>query len=196
MLGVVIILIINAGAISYEKKTGVLSQILSGKNRDKWIRNKIIHNGLFAIFITALLYTSYYYQLIKLYNLENFDASVQSLMIFEKYPFDVPIWAFIIIDFMLKAILLMAVGGIAFLVSTMSNYDVGYLATLIIIIPYFLYDLGIEFFAYISIPRYIAFMPYWMEEKYNYNLIADTLIVLVGIVSYIYAGYRLTKKRR
>ncbi len=189
LLCIVLMLIINAGAVSYEKKNGMLCHIRAAKNRDIWIKNKILYNGIFSFFITMLLYTEYYYELVKLYKLSDFGVSVQSLQIFDKYPLDVPIWAFILLDFILKWVILTAVGGLAFLISAVFNYEIGYFLSLIIIMPHLLYKLGNGIFSYISIPKLMAFMPFWTEGKFSYNLAGDLVIICIGIVSYI-CGYR------
>lgn len=191
LLCIVLMLMINVGAVSYEKKNGMLCHIRAAKNRDGWIRNKILYNGIFAFIITMFLYTEYYYELIKLYKLSDFGVSVKSLQMFDKYPLDIPIWAFIILDFILKLIVLEAVGGLAFLLSSIFSYETGYFVSLIIIMPHLLYKLGISIFSYISVPKLMAFMPFWTEGKCLYNLAGDVAVICMGIAGYIYT-YRKT----
>lgn len=186
MLCIIVMLTINAGTLSYEKRKGMMKHIRASKNRSEWIKRKIIRNGLFATFITMIMYGWYYYELIKLYKLGNYNISIQSFAMFDKYPLDIPIWGFVVLDLLLKIAVLMAVGGVAFLISGMFNYEVGYFVALLVILPHLLYKLGISVLSYVSIPKIMAFFPYWMEGKGIYNMTVDVIIIVIGAISYAY----------
>ncbi len=191
----ILMLVMNAGIVSYEKRKGMLSCIIAAQNRIKFVRNKLLYNGAFAAFVTMLFYGEYYYELIKLYELKDFNISVLSLSMFSAYSLDIPIWGFIALDLVLKIAVLTAIGGAAFLLSYICSYEMGYLASFIMVIPHFLYKLGISVFAYISIPRLIAFMPFWQEDRGGYNFMADMVLIVVGIICYIYTFYKLVYRR-
>lgn len=194
MLCIIVMIFINVGALSYEKKCGMLCNIRVTKNRMRWIKNKMLYNGVFASIVVIILYGWYYYALVQLYDLTDFNASIQSLTMFANYVLDIPIWGFIALDLLLKIIVLIAIGGIAFTISAMFNYDVGYLAGLIMVLPHFLYELGIDMLSYFSLPKLMAFMPFWLEGRITYNLIADIIIIIIGVLGYIYTSYRFVRK--
>lgn len=194
MLCIMVMLLANIGAISYEKKNGMLYHICTAQNRMRWIRNKILYNGILAALTAMILYGWYYYDLIQLYRLTDFNASVQSLPMFANYVQDIPIWGFAALDLALKIIVLIAIGGMAFTISAIFNYDVGYFAELLIIMPYFLCELGMNIFSYISVPKIMAFMPFWLEGRAAYNLAADIIVIIIGIIGYIYGAYRIVRR--
>lgn len=194
MLCIVVMLVSNIGAVSYERKCGVISNIRASKNRVRWIVKKILYATILASVITLFIYGWYYVCLVKLYRLEDYGVSIQSLMMFKDYPFDIPIWGFVAIDMLLKLILLVAVGGIAFAISSVFSYDIGYFVGIIVILPHLLCELGITALSYVSLPKIMAFMPYWVEGKVAYNIIADIVIIGIGIAGYLYGYYRTVIK--
>lgn len=194
MLCIIVMILTNIGAVSYEKKCGMLCNIRVTKNRMSWIKNKILCNALFATIVVMILYGWYYYTLVKLYDLTDFNVSVQSLTMFANYALDISIMGFVILDLLLKIIVLIAIGGIAFTISASFNYDIGYFIGLIMILPHLLYELGVDILSYISLPKMMAFMPFWLEGRVTYNLIADIIIIIIGVLGYIYASYCIVTK--
>ena len=193
---IIIMLAVNSGALSYEKNKGMIGHIRAAGNRNRWIKRKILCNGIFASVIAVVMYGWYYYELIKLYRLEEFQVSVQSLRIFSAYPFDIPIWMFVLLDFVLKVIVLMAIGGIAWLISSLFRYEVSYLLSFMVIMPHFLYKLGINVLANCSVPRLMAFMPFWLEGRCVHIIVVDIILVVMGVTGYIYGSKCIITKNR
>lgn len=180
-LCIILALFICSGTISYERKNMMMAQLHSTALRNKWLKRKMLIN---AVIISAVVFginAFYYHKIIDLYKIADCSILLQSIRMFEKFPIIMSVRTFIVLDILIKIIYVNLIGSIGCIISFKFKYEMGYLISIVLILPYFAYKMGIRIFGYLSMPRYIALIPMWTTGNIKVYLYAVFFVILLGV---------------
>lgn len=187
-LNLIAAVIISCGFISYEKKVMVHKIIVTCSERRRWLVKKILVQVMLVFLFALFTYGVYYVKLWQRYNYDDITAPLKSIMEFENYLINPTIFGFVILDFINKMLLLISVQLFFSVISIYVKYLFGFVTGAIILIPHLLYMIGFNYIHRLSIPRFIAFFPYVMENVsvMNSYWLVFVPVIIMGITAYIY----------
>ena len=73
------------------------------------------------------------------------------------------------------------IGSIGYIISLKFKYDMGYLISIVLILPYFAYKMGIRIFGNLSIPRYVSLIAMWTTGNIKVYLYVAFFVILLGV---------------
>ena len=184
-LCIVASILISSTFYSYEKKSGMLSIIKTSDLRNKWCAKKYLTGCMVLSVFTLAEYFIYYRKLFSLYDLKDVSFAVQSLEIFSKVPFKIPLWAFLLMDMLLTLIALVLVGIIISDLTAKLSYVYSMLAGFVIIVPQLLYMLGIQGAKEWSLCTYISGIMAYNGAGVSLHYIILAVLGWLGIWAFI-----------
>ncbi len=192
LINVLAVVVICAGFLSYERKSGMERIACSCKERRRWLVRKILVNICLIGVFEGITYGIYYYKLTGIYDFANIHVPLKSLSMFEGYPVNVSILGFIVVDLFVKLLALTALSVLIDAISKKISYIYCVLVGLMIVLPQLLYMLGFNTMDRLSVGRYVAFLPVYNggELRLYYIVFA----VLLGLSACLL--YRIIKKQK
>lgn len=163
LYAVLAVILLTAGSLSCERKTGLQEQLKSGINgRGPLIRRKLLVNEAVVLLVGGAVYGYYFRQVGRAFVLENLDCSILSIELLKHFPVNISIRAYLVFSFLLKLLLLSALMLMVTAVSLCVRYKYTVLAALALLCPHLLYLLGFEGFRYFSA---VLPMDNWQMER-------------------------------
>ena len=155
------IILILSGAFAFEKKCGMNVLLRTYQNRKKeWTYKAILVLVVtFVIWLVAVIIN--WANIIHIYDFNQLNAPIQSLMEFENYPLEISISAYILFTMLYRLVLLISVAYIVFCISAFMDYMKSIIVSVIFLIPYLLYVLKLDIMFYLSIVPAFDFNRYW-----------------------------------
>lgn len=175
------------GLFSFEKRQGMEPLVRTTVNGRKLLFRR--KSEAAVIIVTLVFFTAYIpnlIQLARIYAFDNLEACIRSLEQFAVFPFNISIGGFIILSCAVKYLLLLSVAMYIVLVSVFMEYRKSMLASLVILVPYFLETAGIKSFGVLSLID--AFnMPYFFISHGGSAVvyIVYGAVIAAGVVCFI-----------
>lgn len=185
------IILTAAGAFSYERKCGMYQLGRTCSNRKKVWLNKAgtILLTTFIIWLVSMVLN--WVNIADVYDFNQLSAPIQSLMQFEKFPFEISIGAYIVFCQIFRLVLLTSISFVVLSLSIYLKYIMAIVVSVLLLIPYILYLFDIKIMYYTAIVPAMDFNRYWCD--FGTKLYGYTMPVII-IVSGIAMGYMCYKK--
>lgn len=192
MIELFVLILLLSAIFSQEQLSGMKIKIRTTKKGRFYFWSKKIEVILLYSFLVNLLVWAFewiYYSMN--FPMHNLSAPIQSLDLFEDITFSCSIGGFLMILFMLRWILLIAVGNIiSFFSVHFSQIATLCMTTMIFLGPAALLLLGVPSLEKVSVANLIAFMEIFLgTNRYGGLVVGIIIFLLIGIVSFIFSGY-------
>lgn len=152
---IMIILIISlSNVLAMDLKNGAIKIIGSSKHgRTKGVIYKYLISFIVIIVVVAIFNISNYAIVYKLYGINNLNAPIQSIQLFNSFPFKISIFSFIALKDFLMLLGLMIMGICILMISTvLRNYTLAIIvSSIIFIIPLIIGIVGIDILNYFTL---------------------------------------------
>lgn len=180
LVNILAAIVLSAGFLSYERKSGMRPLAFSCFGRKRWlIRKLLVSWGLIALF-EGITYGIYYSKLIQVYRFEHLSAPLKSLPMFADYPINPSILGLIVIDLLMRFVFLAAVSACISAISIRISYLYCVLLGLIATLPQLLYMLGFQGLDLLSIGNYAAFFPLYHMGSIGLNAYKLVFVLLAA----------------
>ena len=189
LLSIFCIIIISANVFAFEKRSGMYKSLMASyRGRGYLFSKKLVAVSLVSLLIWLCFMSVELYDVFSQFSLDNLDAPMKSLEFFSNAPFNISLGGFVVIMYLSRLIMMLAVTYIVCLASVSSRYELGaVLSAVILLVPSALYAVGIEIFAYASVSIPVAFTElYNTLDGYTF-LIPLVLLTALGVVSIVIA---------
>lgn len=133
------IILTAAGAFSYERKCGMYQLGRTCSNRKKVWLNKAgtILLTTFIIWLVSMILN--WVNIIDVYDFNQLSSPIQSLMQFEKFPFEISIGAYIVFCQIFRLVLMTSISFVVLSLSIYLKYIMAIVVSVLLLIPYILY---------------------------------------------------------
>lgn len=185
------IILTAAGTFSYERKCGMYQLGRTCSNRKKVWLNKACTILLTTFIIWLVSMVLNWVNIADVYDFNQLSAPIQSLMQFEKFPFEISIGAYIVFCQIFRLVLMTSISFVVLSLSIYLKYIMAIVVSVLLLIPYILYLFDIKIMYYTAIVPAMDFNRYWCD--FGTKLYGYTMPVII-IVSGIAMGYMCYKK--
>lgn len=188
---VFVIILLIAGEFSYERTCGMYVLGRTSKERNKIWRNKTIKMFLITVCIWLLSLLMNWNNILSLYELNNLHVSLQSLIEFSDFPFEISILLYLSLCQIVRLFLLVMISMIVYGISFYVSYKISIALSMLLILPHVLYVLGVPFIGYLSMVIPLDFNRYWLTYGNAFKLLLlPGVVTVAGVVLYIKAFCR------
>ena len=188
---VFVIIMLMAGDFSYERTCGMYVLGRTSKERNRIWKKKTIKMFLITVCIWSLSLFMNWSNILSLYELDNLNAPIQSLMEFSYFPLEMSILSYLCLCQIARLFLLVMISMIIYGVSFYMSYKISIALSMLLILPHVLYILGVPFIGYLSMVIPLDFNRYWLTYGNDFKvLLLPGVVTVAGVVLYIKAFCR------
>lgn len=189
LLSIFCIIIISANVFAFERSSGMYACLMAScRGRGYLFRKKLVAVSFVTLSVWLCFMFVELYDVCSQFSLDNLDAPMKSLELFGNAIFNINLGSFILIMYLLRLVMMLAVTYIVCLASVFSRYEFGaVISAVILIVPSALYAVGIEIFAYASVSIPIAFVELFNTSDGYMFLIPIVFLTALGTVSIVAA---------
>lgn len=186
LLAVLFAIVVAFGAFSFEKKNHSDVLLRSAANRRGFLVAQQISIFVMNLVGAAVIFGINFANLNKLYGLEFKGASVWNVRILSDFPFDTSITVIMVLLYLYRFVIMMAVSEFVVLISYHTNYYKSLAGALVLIIPYALDFVGVNMLNFVSVVRSMTMndliLTYGLSIK---TIIGGIFWMTLGVVSVV-----------
>lgn len=185
LLALFCMLMLISGLFSYEKKSSMEFLLRSTPyGRDKLQKRKYRITAVLTVLLWAVLGSMEVYNIRKTYSLDGLDAPVHSLPFMADVPFDITIWQYCLIVYVVRLAGMFLVSVVYCEISVwLKNQEISILSGSLLLIPSVLYLMGVEAFKFFSVTKVIHVSHFLRQGISGIGKLAVIFIAILFMVA-------------